>query len=162
MIYCNPADKRVNVEKRAGFGATINIGHPVGKFIGIVCALAIVGSLLSVVWAGMIEITPISVRIEDGSVVCHQLRNEYVIPIDSIKSVEFGEDIHDHDVLRSSGVGMDTLLKGNFIVDGKNGCKLFLNPTEKVYIRIETTDGQIYYIGSTTADETEQIYEMLK
>ncbi len=101
----------------------------------------------------MIEITPISVRIEDGSVVCHQLRNEYVIPIDSIKSVEFGEDIHDHDILRSSGVGMDTLLKGNFIVDGKNGCKLFLNPTEKVYIRIETTDGQM---------ETEQIYEMLK
>ena len=35
MFYCNPSDKRVNVEKRAGFGATINIGHPVGKFIGI-------------------------------------------------------------------------------------------------------------------------------
>ena len=162
IIYCNPADKRVNIEKRAGFGVTINVGHPVGMIIGITCALVIVASLLSVVWVGMIEITPISVSIEDGSVVCHQLRNEYVIPIDSIKSVEFGEDIHDHDVLRSSGVGMDTLLKGNFIVDGKNGCKLFLNPTEKVFIRIETTDGQIYYIGGTTAEETEQIYEMLK
>ena len=32
-IYYNPDDKRLNVEKRSGLGATVNMAHPVGKAI---------------------------------------------------------------------------------------------------------------------------------
>ena len=161
-IYCNPNDKRTMVEKRGGIGATINLATPAGKFFGILTIGCLVVALLSLVWVGMVEITPISVRVEDGAVICHQLKDDYVINLDDIESVELGEDIKTHDVIRSSGVGMETLLKGNFMVDGDNGCILFLNPSEKVFIRIETKDGKVYYIGSDTADETRGLYEMIK
>ncbi len=159
MIYCNPNDRRVMVEKRAGFGGTMNLGHPAGKVIGAVSCLAIVGALLSLVWAGMIEVTPISVRIENGDLICHQLRDEYVIALDEIESAEWGEDINGLKMVRTNGVGMNSLLKGHFTVEGKSGCILFLDPREKVYIQIATKAGELFYINSGSGVDTRQIYE---
>ena len=161
MIYCNPNDRRIMVEKRAGFGGTVNLGHPVGKVIGVASCLIIMGTLLSFVWMGIIEATPISLRVENGDLVCHQLRDEYVITMDEIESVTLGEDIAELKMVRTSGVGMNNLLKGNFTVDGQSGCKVFLAPLEKVYIRIVTTDGKIYYVSGGTSEETTNVYKSI-
>ncbi len=159
VFYCNPRDRRIMVEKRAGIGATMNIGHPVGKGIGIISLLLLLFAFASIIWVGLVEATPILLRIENGSLICHQLRDEYVIPADAVESVEWGEDVHELQMMRTSGVGMDTLLKGNFIVNEKNGCKVFLAPQEKVYIHIVTTDGTNYYVSGATAGETEAVYQ---
>ena len=45
MFYYNPNDTRLNVEKRFGYGATINIAHPAGKIIMVLTALLLAGSL---------------------------------------------------------------------------------------------------------------------
>ena len=46
MFYYNKNDTRLNVEKRLGFGATINLAHPAGMVIGVISALIIIGSLI--------------------------------------------------------------------------------------------------------------------
>ena len=159
MIYCNPNDHRVMIEKRAGIGSTINLGHPVGKVIGIATLLLLLNIFVSLIYVGLVEATPISLRCENGTIICHQLRDEYVIPADSIESMELCDDIHERSLMRKNGYGMETLLKGDFIVDGKNGCKVFLAPQEKVYIHILTRDGTNYYVSGATVEETQAAYE---
>jgi hypothetical protein len=160
MFYYNPSDKRLNIEKRAGVGSTINMAHPAGKVIGFLGVLSIIFSLLVVIWTGMLEATPINLRISDGSVICHQLRDEYVIPVSDIESAEYIDDIHNLSMVRTNGVGMDTLLKGNFSVDGE-GCKVFLAPDRRVAIKIVTTSGKIYYVSGASAAETDSVYAQL-
>ncbi len=46
MFYYNRNDTRLNVEKRLGFGATINLAHPAGMVIGVISALIIIGSFI--------------------------------------------------------------------------------------------------------------------
>ncbi|MBP8968577.1 MAG: hypothetical protein KBG42_04755 [Lachnospiraceae bacterium] len=160
MFYYNPSDKRLNVEKRAGVGSTINMAHPAGKVIGFLAALSIVFSILVIIWVGMLESTPISLRVSDGNVICHQLRDEYVIPVSDIESVEYIEDIRGLRFVRTNGTGMETLLKGNFSVEGE-ACKVFLAPDKMVAIKIVTSSGKIYYISSATPSETCSVYAQL-
>ena len=55
MFYYNPNDTRLNVEKRFGYGATVNIAHPAGKVILIISALIILASIGLIVWAAVTE-----------------------------------------------------------------------------------------------------------
>ncbi len=160
-IYYNPRDKRLTVEKRVGVGATINAAHPVGKVLFAVIVLSLVFTVLCLVWMGMVEATPIRLRAEEDKLVCHQLRDDYVIPYAEIESVEWGEDITEHSLKRVAGVGMEQLLKGSFSIDGKSGCKVFLVPQEKVFIKITALDGTAYYVSGAGAAETREAYEML-
>ena len=50
MFYYNPNDTRLNVEKRLGYGATVNFAHPAGKVIGIVSAVIIIGSIILMIY----------------------------------------------------------------------------------------------------------------
>ena len=50
MFYYNKNDTRLNVEKRLGYGATINLAHPAGKVIGIVSLLILIGSLIMIIY----------------------------------------------------------------------------------------------------------------
>lgn len=52
MFYYNPNDTRINVEKRFGYGATVNVGHPAGKVIMILNALLIIGSIVFLIYMG--------------------------------------------------------------------------------------------------------------
>ena len=51
MFYYNPNDTRLNVEKRFGYGGTVNIAHPAGKVIMIICAILLVFSIGLIIWA---------------------------------------------------------------------------------------------------------------
>ena len=50
MFYNNPNDTRLNVEKRFGYGGTINIAHPAGKIIMAITFLLLIGTLIFVAW----------------------------------------------------------------------------------------------------------------
>ena len=92
--------------------------------------------------------------------ICHQLRDEYVIPLSNVQSVEWGENLQELHLARISGVGMDTVLKGIFFVDEQSGCRVFLNPKMDHYIKIVTAD-RIYYLNSENEQETRKIYEII-
>lgn len=160
MFYYNPNDKRVNVEKRVGVGGTINMAHPAGMVITVILGAVIVGSILALIYVGMLGATPIQVRYENDTVICHQLRDEYKIPKSGILSLECG-NLSELSAMRVAGTGMENVAKGIFTVNGENGCKLYLNPKAGRYIKI-VTEKQTYYISGNTAEETDALYESLK
>lgn len=161
MFYFNPNDKRINVEKRNGFGTTVNFGTTVGKIVLFVLGLTIIGTIFAVGILGAYEVVPIDVKIEDGKVICHQLRDDYKIDIDDIKSVELLEKFKDLKASRTNGVGMPNLLKGNFIVKGEGAVKVFLNPENDHYIKI-TTDKKTYYVSEAEDKDTEKTFDEIK
>ena len=160
MFYYNPNDKRLNVEKRVGVGGTINMAHPAGKVISVFLGAIIIGSILSLIYVGMMGATPIQVRFENDTVICHQLTDEYKIPKSEILSVESG-DLKELSAIKVAGTGMENVAKGNYTVNGENGCRLYLNPQAGRYIKIVTAK-QTYYISGNTAEETDALYEILK
>ncbi len=161
MFYYNPKDKRLNVEKRVGMGGTINLAHPAGKAVSAVLALTIVVTIVAIVWIGMLESTPMQLKFEDNKVICHQLRDNYVIDKADIISVELGENTGKLKVAKVVGLGTDKELRGTFVVDGENGCKVFLWRDSENYIKIVTKDGT-YYVNGGTKEETRAVYETLK
>ena len=53
MFYYNPNDTRLNVEKRFGYGGTVNIAHPAGKVIMIVIALMLIAAIIFIIWGAV-------------------------------------------------------------------------------------------------------------
>ena len=52
MFYYNKNDTRLNVEKRLGYGSTVNIAHPAGMVIMILLVLLIVFSVIVIIYLG--------------------------------------------------------------------------------------------------------------
>lgn len=157
MFYYNPNDRRLNVEKRVGVGGTINMAHPAGKVISGILALIIVGSIVALIFVGMMMSTPLRIINNNDAIICHQMWDEYTIDKSEITSVGIGET-KDLNLFRSAGTAIESLYKGVFVVDGKNGCRLFMNPEAGKYIKI-TTNERTYYISENTAEETLALYE---
>ena len=160
MFYYNKKDRRLMVPKRFGVGGTMNIAHPAGK---VLCAF-VVGVLLftlgTLVWMGMLETTPLKLKLEDNKVICHQIWDDYVIPVEDIQECELLDDLKDHKFVRVSGIGMENQLGGNFTVDGESGCKVFLDTRNTTFIKIRTKD-TTYYINAHTREETRTVYESI-
>lgn len=153
MIYYNPNDKRLNVEKRVGVGGTVNLGHPIGKIIYAFAALAIVATLLGVVYLGMMESTPLKVYVEDGKVICHQIFDEYVIDAKDIQEFKCDDNLSELHMARIAGIGMPTMLKGKFVVEQESGCTVFLWRANQNYLMIQTA-GRKYFVNCTSEEET--------
>ena len=160
LFYCNPGDSRMSVERRAGVGMDINLGHPVGKVVGGFLGLILIGVLVLIVWMGMVESTPLTIRAENGTVICRHMQDEYVIDSADIRSTELGEDVKKLSLVRNYGYGTVTVQKGNFTVDGKSGCTVFLSLETGNYIKI-VTDENTYYINGASEEETEAVYNMI-
>lgn len=157
MIYYNPSDNRLNVEKRTGLGSTINMAHPGGKAVGVFVVLSLILTVLCLVWVGLVEATPVRLSVTKETIICHQLRDEYEIPLQKIRSAEWGE-IQDLTLIRTNGVGMEDLLKGNFTVNGQAHCIVFLVPSAQNYIKI-VTEEKTYYLSGADKDGTKAVYE---
>ena len=160
MFYYNPNDRKLNVDKRVGVGMTINMAHPVGIIISGFGVLTIVGSIVALIWIGLMSVTPIRIIENNDYVICHQLTDEYKIAKSDITSVEYG-NFKDLRASRTAGTGMENVAKGTWTVNGEAGCKLYLNPQVGKYIKIETKS-RTYYISENTSEETAALYESLK
>lgn len=160
IIYYNPNNKRLNVKKRVGVGSTVNAAHPVGKLVYAFIVLVFMFTLGSLVYVGMTEATPIKLKLEDNKLICHQLSDDYVIDINDITAIEWGEDVNNLKLAKISGFGISNLYKGNFSVNG-NSCKVFLNPEEGNYIKVMTAE-MTYYVSAATSEETKIVYEQLQ
>ena len=53
MFYYNPNDTRLNVEKRFGYGGTVNIAHPAGKVIMVLTGLLLLASIVMIIWTAV-------------------------------------------------------------------------------------------------------------
>ncbi|MCR4847090.1 MAG: DUF5808 domain-containing protein, partial [Eubacterium sp.] len=157
QFYYNPDDKRLNVTKRAGVGTTVNLAHPVGKMIGIVLMLLVIFTFIMLAYVGVLSKTPMEVRISDGNVICHQMKDDYVIPINGIDEISMGSDTSKLKLRKEAGYDMPPMNKGKFNINDEGGCITFLDLDTKNYIII-SAEGKKYYINAPSDEETEKIY----
>ena len=54
MFYHNKDDKKFKVKLRSGFGSTVNLAHPFGKFVGIFSLVLIVIVIGLLAWKGLL------------------------------------------------------------------------------------------------------------
>lgn len=160
QFYYNPDDKRLNVEKRIGVGATINMAHPVGKAISIVLGLVIIGMFIMLIYVGILSKTPMSIRIENDSLVCHQMKDDYVIPIKSMDEPMIGLESGDLKLHKESGYDMDPMYKGRYNVNGFEDCTVFINYESSHYITFYY-DGSTYFRTGGTDEETVEVFDQL-
>ncbi|MBQ1849117.1 MAG: hypothetical protein II139_01970, partial [Lachnospiraceae bacterium] len=158
MMYYNPKDKRLNVEKRVGVGGTVNFAHPVGKLVAALGALSIIVTIGAVIFLGMLENTPMQLRVENETIICHQFWDEYKIKADEIESLAYGEDLSDLRLSRVAGVGTPTMMKGDYLEWDAGKCKAFLTTQGEAYVKIVTKE-RIYYVNAATKEETWAAFE---
>ena len=159
LIYYNPKDTKTMVEKRVGVGTTMNMATPGGKAMGVFLLLVLLGVLVLCAWLVRLEFTPIHLSLEGDTLVAEQLKEDYTIPLDTIEDVSLVEDLPA--MVRTNGTGMTTLSKGSFrIRETGEGCQVFLNPQNDVFLRVEAGD-TTYYLGGQDDQETLAVYDSL-
>lgn len=158
IVYYNPADKHTMVSNKLGTGTSMNLATTAGKVWTIIGCIAMLIIPVSCVWVMLEEFTPISLSVSDNQVTARHLKTDYLIEIQDIESVSLMDELPKSS--RNNGTGMDNLQKGNFRnkVDGR--VKLFLNPRNTIFLRIETKES-IYYMSGYDDAETRTVYEII-
>lgn len=160
-IYYNPDDKRFNVAKRMGIGGTINVAHPAGKAIMIICGLLIIGVVVMSIFFAIMGKSSMSVKIENDTLICSQLTDWYKIPVADIEDLEICNDASTVTLMKQAGVNMPPMYYGTYSVNGERDCKVFMNLESDTYITFKA-GGTTYYISGNTEAETMEVFEMLK
>lgn len=159
MVYYNKNDKRFMVSKRAGIGTTINMAKPAGKIFMVVVAVILIASTVgSSIWMLLIDITPVSLEINDNYIISSQLSEEYNISLNTVTNAELLDKLPDMN--KRVGTGMESIYKGSFVEkEGeKKKCEVCVRIKDGPYIRLETETG-VYYLNDEKPEKTVSIYE---
>ncbi len=160
MLYYNPSDKHTMVSMRNGMGTTVNMATKAGKVWWFISVIVILSVPVLCGWIIFEEFTPISLSIKEDEIHANHLKTEYELPVEDIEVIELVEELPK--MTKSVGSSMETLAKGTFIVRGTGEkCKLFLNPQNEIFMKIEMAD-ETYYLSGRTDEETMAVYEALR
>lgn len=159
MMYYNPGDRRLNVEKRNGGGVTINVAHPAGKVITILVAVVLAASLVLCAWPIALEFTPMTLSVEGDRLVASQLREDYVLPLEEVEQVALLEGHPEWS--RMNGSSLPGMLKGTFrIRETGERVEVFLDPENTYCIRL-VAGGRAYYLSCAEDADTLAVYQQL-
>lgn len=160
LVYYNPNDRHAFVENRVGTGSTMNLASTGGKVMAALTVLLLIGCLIGVpILVGRDEFTPVSLFVEDGTLKSIHTGTEYEISEQDIASAVLLEELPD--VSRKNGTGLPNLSKGRYKIEGHGNGYLCLNPQNKVFLMVETREGQTYLFSDATDEGTVAAYEAL-
>ena len=158
MMYYNPKDTRVMVENRMGTGTAMNMATGVGKGMYLFASLCLLIIPVSCVWMIMLDFTPINSKVVDEAIICSHLSVEYEIPLDEIENYTIITELPE--MTKVAGNGMNHVLSGRYEIYREGMFETFLNPQNKLFIKIETED-EMYYISGVDDKETQEIIDKL-
>ena len=168
IFYYNPTDKRFLVAKRIGLGSTVNLGTWAGKLYYAFAGLVLVACLAIGPIFGLVDSSPTRLEVSGDApveLVAYHGRNEkYSLDVDRITDVRLRDTLPD--AARTWGVGMDHYLQGEFYVIGDGEAQFCLDPTQKLFLRVETTDPAggttVYWFTGETDAKTKAVGEWLE
>ena len=168
IFYYNPTDKRFLVAKRIGFGSTVNLGTWAGKLYYAFVGLVLVACLAIGPIFGLVDSIPTRLEVSGNApvelVAYHGRSEKYSLDVDCITDVRLRDTLPD--AARTWGVGMDHYLQGDFYVIGDGEAQFCLDPTQKLFLRVETTDPAggttVYWFTGETDAKTKAVGEWLK
>lgn len=154
MIYYNKNDKHFMVENRMGTGTSVNLANKAGLVTNIFAVFTLLSIPILCIWMILVELTPISVTVENDTIICQQLSTEYEIPLSEITNYKVIEELPE--MIKMNGIGMDNIYIGTFEVYREGTFETFLNPQNEMFLWIETED-EVYYVSGATDEMTEEV-----
>lgn len=158
-FYNNPSDNRTMVEKRFGYGYTVNMATWKGKIITYGSLLAIAVLLL---WMFIMFIRFDFAEFElsfKGDIVQIQAPvYGYSFNVNEIEGVSIIETLPGGG--KTNGVGTEQYSLGNFNLNGLGRSKMYVYKDYPPYVLIQLRDIFVIY-NTKSADETLKYYELL-
>ena len=156
MFYYNAKDKHTMVNKRVGLGTTVNMATAVGKGTVLLVFVTLLSLPIVCIWCMVVEFTPIHLVVEENQLIARQVTEDYNIPLHSVKEVELLTNLPK--MSRNHGTSLDHLSKGSYrIKEEGTYCKVFCNPQNNCFIRVET-GLEIYIFSGYDDAETQAVY----
>lgn len=159
LLYYNPNDKHLIVQKRVGLGTDMNYAKPVGKVLGVIIALIILAMPISAIGLIQSEFSPLLLTIDEESITAKHFHTTYDIDFDDIKTVETWDELPD--ISKDNGTGFSTLCKGTYSIAGNGSCTVCFNPTNHLFIVITKENDKKYVFSGSTDKKTEEVYNIL-
>lgn len=159
LLYYNPNDKHLIVQKRVGLGTDMNYAKPAGKVLAVIIALVILAMPISAIGLIQSEFSPLLLTIDEDSITAKHFHTTYDIDFDDIKTVETWDELPD--ISKDNGTGFSTLCKGTYSIAGNGSCTVCFNPTNHLFIVITKENGKKYVFSGSTDKKTEKVYNIL-
>lgn len=159
-FYNNPDDSRVVVEKRVGYGATINFGTRKGKIVGGVVfsgAAILLISLLFILIA--FDTAEYSLQITGEQITVEAPFYGISFASRELKSVAVLE--HLPSGMRTNGAETSRYSLGNYVLQGYGKSKLYIHKGKPPYLVMELGHLHVFFNGKT-AEQTKEYYADLQ
>lgn len=160
LIYYNPNNTHLLVEKRVGIGTSINYAKPAGKVLAVFIALVLLVMPISSIGIIQSEFSPLILSIDGDSIAASHNRTTYDIKFSDIDTVETWDCLPDYS--KDSGTGFSNLCKGSYSISGNGSCTVCFNPNNHIFIVITKKNGKKYVFSATTDQDTSSIYNQLE
>ena len=158
-IYYNPDDTHVMVEKRLGYGTTVNLATALGKGFVILTVLSLLIIPATCMWMFYEEFTPVNLSLQSDQVVASHLKKEYQVDLSDVTEVRLLEELPRHE--KVIGTNMSVLEKGVFDVHGIGTCEFCLNPKKGPFLLLKT-EKKTYLFSDAEEGDTRKMYEAIK
>ena len=152
-FYNNPNDKHVFVEKRVGYGFTLNMASLSGKLITIVFPLVLIGGLI--VFMSILDNVQFGLTFEGNTVNMQAPFYSYSFQIDEIQEITIMDTLPGG--TRTNGAATSQYSLGNFKLKGYGASKLYVYNENPPYIFIKLSDLYIVVNGRTEAQSQEYL-----
>ncbi|MBS5934392.1 MAG: hypothetical protein KIC94_16145 [Clostridiales bacterium] len=159
LLYYNPNDKHLIVQKRVGLGTDMNYAKPAGKVLAVFIALVILAMPISAIGIIQSEFSPLLLTIDEDSITAKHFHTTYDIDFDDVKTVETWDELPD--ISKDNGTGFSTLCKGTYSIAGNGSCTVCFNPQNHLFIMITKKNGKKYVFSSSTDEKTYEVYNIL-
>ena len=158
MFYYNPNDRHFIANNRIGLGTSVNIAKLPGKILMVFSAVILLILPFIGGWCMVEEFTPIRATLTENTLLIEHIGTAFQAKTDDITDVELWNTLPAYHKI--VGTSMEHLLKGKFRLTGMYDCRLYLDPQNSPFLKLELKDGSIVIIGSSD-DSVIQIYHRL-
>lgn len=157
--YNNPNDKRVWVEKRVGFGTTVNMASKMGKLTNVFLVIIIIGTIVLAKFVMPLDFGAVEFEIIDNIAYINAPMYSDSFSMNDIHEVKQEENLPK--MSKRNGGDSEIFYVGNFTVQGYGNCSVYVHRNNSPYLFITLSD-RIVILNGNTPEKTEEFYSLLK
>ncbi len=160
FFYNNPNDKRVMVEKRIGYGFTVNMATTGGKIVvyGILGLAGVMLIFLTGLFLDM-DFSSFKLSVREQTVFIDAPLYHYSFTLDEITEITTLSTIPSGQ--RTNGAETARYCLGHFKLTGYGASRLYVYKDNPPYIAVRLQDGFVL-INGKTPEETQQYLDLLR
>ncbi|MDD5937316.1 MAG: PH domain-containing protein [Clostridiales bacterium] len=152
-IYKNPNDPKLWVEKRFGFGLTMNMAHSAGKVMDVIVTIIMVGCLAMLIHYVPLDFPSLSLTMDSDKIYINATQYDTEINFSDITEASILTELPK--LYKNSGLANATYDFGKFRAKEYGQSRVYINKEQpKRYLLIYTEDS-MYFINSDHAEELE-------